>query len=474
VASGEARLQSRAALAIPLGRTETVQGVLAVVGEGARKFSESDVWLIEMFASQASVALENARLHAEAQRRARELAALNKAARAMTSTLDVQAVLNILINEVQDLLGVDAASIALRDPANSELVFAAVSGTGSENLVGMRIPINTGIAGWVVRERRSVLVYDVQNDPRFWNVIDAQTGGTTRSMVAVPLKFKASVWGVIEAINKKKGAFEQQDIEMLEALASSAAIAIENARLYEAEREQRHLVEQSQLQLAQSEKLAATGRLAATLAHEINNPLQAISNCLQLMLNFELDPEERRETVQLAETEVERLGEIVTRTLDFARRPQQTMKPVHLNEIVDQVLALADKYLQHRHIALERDLPDLLPILANPGELSQVFLNIVLNAVDAMPEGGTLRVVSRAADDRFLTVAFSDTGCGILPENLEHVFEPFFSTKSDGTGLGLSVSWNVVVRHGGKITVESQINLGSTFTVWLPIVTRSR
>jgi len=164
---------------------------------------------------------------------------------------------------------------------------------------------------------------------------------------------------VIEAINKTDGPFDKLDMEMLEALASSAAIAMENARLYAAEKEQRHLVEQSQIQLAESEKLAATGRLAATLAHEINNPLQAISNSMQLMLNFELDPNERRECVQLAATEVERLAGIVSRTLDFARRPLAEMKPASLNEIIDKVLALTGKYLQHRHIALEQELqPD--------------------------------------------------------------------------------------------------------------------
>jgi two-component system NtrC family sensor kinase len=259
---------------------------------------------------------------------------------------------------------------------------------------------------------------------------------------------------------------------MLEALASSAAIAIENARLYEAEKEQRRLVEQSQLQLAESEKLAATGRLAATLAHEINNPLQAISNSMQLMLNFELEPDERRECVQLASTEVERLAGIVRRTLDFARRPQAEMKPASLNEIVEKVLALTAKYLQHRHIALERDLtPDLQPIRANPDELAQVFLNLVLNAVDAMPESGTLRVTTGSAEDGFLTAAFSDTGCGIPPENLQRIFDPFFTTKPDGTGLGLSVSAGVVSRHGGTITLQSQVNQGTTFTVRLPVAT---
>ncbi|RLC57340.1 MAG: hypothetical protein DRI80_15125 [Chloroflexota bacterium] len=244
---------------------------------------------------------------------------------------------------------------------------------------------------------------------------------------------------------------------------------MENAQLYEAEREQRRLVERSQVQLVQSERLAATGRLAASLAHEINNPLQAIHNSLQLMLTFPLEAEEQREYLQMADEEVERLIGMVTRILEFARRPQREMQPTNLNEVIEKVLTLTSKYLQHRHVVLRQDLlPDAPAVLAIPDELGQVFLNLVLNAVDAMPEGGTLSISSRLTEDGCLAVAFSDTGHGIPPEHLDRIFEPFFSTKEEGTGLGLTVSYDVVKRHGGKITVQSVMGEGTTFTVWLP------
>jgi two-component system sensor histidine kinase HydH len=465
---GDSRLKAQ--VAVPLMINWNVLGVLTVLGQEGQVFGDHGIWLVEMFGAQAAVALENVRLHAETQRRALQLAALNKASQVMSSTLDFQSVLSLVIEEARSLLNAEGASIMLRDPAGAELVFVAAAGPSADTLVGTRVPINTGIAGWVLRERQSSLVDDAQNDPRFWNAIDRQTTLTTRSLIAVPLKYKSSILGVIEAINQAGGRFDRQDVEMMEALASSAAIAIENARLYEAEKELRRLVEQSQRQLAESEKLAATGRLAATLAHEINNPLQAVSNSLQLMINFELEPEERRECIQLASTEVERLAGIVSRTLDFARRPQAEFRPTDLNDVVEKVLALTGKYLQHRHIALERDLAlDLPPIRANPDELAQAFLNLVLNAVDAMPESGTLHVTTSLVEGGFLTASFSDTGCGIAQENLERVFEPFFTTKPDGTGLGLSVCTSVVSRHGGKMTVQSQINQGTTFVAWLPV-----
>jgi PAS domain S-box-containing protein len=407
------------------------------------------------------------------ERRANELAALNKASQAIASTLDFESVLKLVIGEVRGLLDAEGASVLLRDPASDELVFAAVAGVGAQELAAARMPITQGIAGWVIRNRQHVLLEDAQSDPRFYPSIDQKTGLTTRSVVAVPLRFKGAVWGVVEAVNSASGVFGERDVELLEALARSAAIALENARLYQAEQELRRLVEQSRVQLAQSEKLAATGRLAATLAHEVNNPLQAIYNCLQMMRDFQLEPDEHREYLQIAIGEVERLTDTVSHTLDLARQPQQGMKPAQLNQVVERVLALTGKYLQHRHVALQHDLsPDLPLILASPDELVQVFLNLVLNAADAMAEGGILRITSRLAEDGRLAVAFSDTGCGIRPEHLNRIFEPFFSTKEGSTGMGLDISNKVVKQHRGEITVESQVDKGSTFTVWLPVGTR--
>jgi two-component system NtrC family sensor kinase len=191
------------------------------------------------------------------------------------------------------------------------------------------------------------------------------------------------------------------------------------------------------------------------------------------MLSFELEANEQKEYLQIADEEIERLMGLVASILEFARPPQREIQPTNLNEIVGRVLALAGKYLQHRHIAVERDLAANLPsALGASDELEQVFINLVLNAVDAMPEGGTLCVSSRLTEDGRLAVAFSDTGHGIPADHLDHIFEPFFSTREEGTGLGLTVSHSVVEHHGGEITVQSTMGEGTTFTVLLPMVTR--
>jgi signal transduction histidine kinase/CheY-like chemotaxis protein len=474
---------SRSELAVPLKTSVRVIGVLNVESIEVDAFNQGDIRLLSTLAAQAAVAIENARLYEQAQQeiaerrrieeeikqRNRELAALNKTGRVITSTLDLDKVLTLAMAEAREMLDAEGASVLLYESADDELVFAATVGPGSEELVGTRMPATAGIAGWALQEAQPVLVRDAQSDPRFYDRIDRLTRLTTHSLLAVPLICKGKAIGVIEAINRTGRAFGEHDLHYLSTLAGSAAIAIENARLYEAEREQRKLVEQSQAQLVQSEKLAATGRMAASLAHEINNPLQAIHNSLQLMLTFPLEPDEQREYLQMANEEVKQLISMVTRTLDFARRPLRKMKPTKSNEVIEKVLALANKYLQHRHVALRRDLsPDLPAVTAAPDELGQVFLNLVLNAVDAMPEGGTLSVSSRLANDGRVAISYSDTGHGIDPEHLGHIFEPFFSTKEEGTGLGLSVSYNVVQRHGGEITFQSKVGEGTTFTVWLP------
>jgi signal transduction histidine kinase/CheY-like chemotaxis protein len=413
--------------------------------------------------STARRAVEKHRFHLR-------LTALSRATQAMIATLDPDEVLRLAMAEARMMLSAEATAIFLLDPINDELRLAASAGATVAHPIGMRAPADAGIVGWVVRNAQPALIGDIQNEPRcFDDQVCALAGSDTHSLIAVPLIYRDAVIGAIEAANKTGGDFDEHDRELLSTLAGSTAIAIENARLYQAERELRKLVEQSQMQLVQTEKLAATGRLAASLAHEINNPLQAIHNSLQLMLSFQLEAAEQQEYLKIADEEIERLMNLVASILEFARPPQREMRATNLNDVVERVLALAGKYLQHRRVVVKRTLSsDLPPIVVAPDELEQVFINLVLNAVDAMPDGGTLHLASWQARDGRLAVAFSDTGHGISPENLARVFEPFFSTREDGTGLGLTVSHNVIERHGGEIVVESTVGKGTTFTVWLP------
>ena len=424
------------------------------------------------------------KLNQSLARRARELAALNKASRAMASSLNLKGVLETVIVEVRRLLDAEGASVLLREPAlaGDELVFAASDSPGAEKLIGTRMPATAGIAGAVLQERQSARVDNAQNDPRFYKQVDATTGLTTRSLLAVPLVFKGQVRGVIEAVNKASGAFDEHDLELLEAMAGSAVTAIENARLYQAEREQYNRLQASQTRLIQAEKMEALGRLIASIAHEINNPLQAVLGCLELFRE-ELDDHARREKLQrylgIVETETERIATIVRRVRDFYRPARREMQPTDVHVVLGGVLELAGKQLQHHNIVTEREWAEDLPLIqANSDHLKQVFLNLVLNAIDAIPErGGTLRIRTASdqmpgADNRLLPavrVEFSDTGAGMSPEVVAHLFEPFFTTKTGGTGLGLAVSYEIIQAHSGQISVKSQKGIGTTFTILLPV-----
>ena len=233
-------------------------------------------------------------------------------------------------------------------------------------------------------------------------------------------------------------------------------------------------------QLRQADKLSALGQMAAGVAHEINTPLTIISGYTELLLRElkALGVQGATEKLKMVSEEVDRIAEIVRNLLRFARPSKISSDHCSVNECVRRTLALVERQMAYRGIALEMHLCDSEPVvIADAGELEQVFLNIVLNAIQAMPSGGYLRVASSTADSRSgsggpqVSIEFQDTGCGIPGENLTRIFDPFFTTKEvgKGTGLGLSVSYGIVQKYGGSISVASKLGKGTTFIVRLPL-----
>jgi two-component system NtrC family sensor kinase len=224
-------------------------------------------------------------------------------------------------------------------------------------------------------------------------------------------------------------------------------------------------------QLRQSQKMEAIGRLAASLAHEINNPLQALSSGLRLLGRADLDERKRSQYLTITNREVNRLIGIVERVIGFYRPPTDMPSPTDIHVLLDETLVLAREKLLQSHITVQRDWAGDLPLVdAIADQLEQVFLNLILNAIGAMPDGGTLAVsTGRTKDDSAIGVRFADTGHGIAPEHFDHIFEPFYTTQPQGMGLGLAISYNIVKQHGGNIEVESQPGEGAAFTVTLPL-----
>ncbi len=227
-------------------------------------------------------------------------------------------------------------------------------------------------------------------------------------------------------------------------------------------------------QLFRSDKLASLGKLAAGVAHEINNPLTGILANSSLLLEDLPADDPRREDVDIIVRETIRCREIVKRLLDFARQTKPQKKLTDVNALIDNILLLVRNQTSFRNITISKDLAEGLPqILCDIDQIQQVFINIILNSAEAMTGGGSLSVATAApAGSEFLTVMIADTGPGIPEEVRERIFDPFFTTKEHGTGLGLSISYGIVEQHGGNITVESTLGKGSTFTVQLPLQTR--
>ena len=244
---------------------------------------------------------------------------------------------------------------------------------------------------------------------------------------------------------------------------------MENARLYAEQLDYVRKVEESQKALLQAEKMAAAGRLSASIAHEVNNPLQAVQNCLHLAGREDLPDDKRKEYFDLARTELERLILTVRRMLDFYRPGATSLEKVDLAEMLQYILNLMSKQLSESNMKVIVDFLGTIPTINAVGsQMQQVFINLILNAMDAMPDGGVLNIKTRLLKSG-VEIMFQDQGNGIPKEKQANIFEPFFSTKEGGTGLGLTVSYNIITAHGGTLELIPERGPGACFRILLPI-----
>ena len=286
--------------------------------------------------------------------------------------------------------------------------------------------------------------------------------GSRGKLRAFPMNFRRKDGAIVEGSLSASIIHDESGAEI-----ASVGIFVDLGERLEMERKLR----QTQEQLLQSEKLAAMGRLTSQIAHELNNPLYGIMNTLELM-KTEISPtNKRRKLLDMSLSETMRLADMLRKMLSFSKPDQEEKCPVAVNEILDEILMLHEKQLREHDIKLVAvPAPELPPVMASKNQLRQVFLNLVANARDAMPNGGTLTVATDLHAGR-IRIRFNDTGTGIRPEHLGQIFDTFFTTKTDsvrGVGLGLSVCYGFIQDHGGDIQVESEWGVGTTFTVLLP------
>jgi len=288
------------------------------------------------------------------------------------------------------------------------------------------------------------------------------------SEVSIPLVSKGTLIGIINLGYKfNKDIYSHEDIELLSTLANQTTIAVENARLYED-------LKKSKSYIRRADRLASLGTLTAGLAHEIRNPLVAIKTLTQLLPERLDDEEFRNQFLQIASGEVDRISSLVNELLDFARPSDPKLEQEDINTVLDGMILLISTETKKKQITIIRNYATDLPLVQIDREqIKQVFLNVLLNGIEATSENGKIMVQTRSfmkpGGDPYVQVEFSDTGCGIPPDYIEDIFNPFFTTKSTGSGLGLSISNQIIQDHKGYIVVESQLGKGSSFFINLPV-----
>jgi signal transduction histidine kinase len=286
--------------------------------------------------------------------------------------------------------------------------------------------------------------------------------------VTIPFISKGQLVGMMNLGYKfTKDIYSHEDIELLTTLANQTAIAIENARLYED-------LKRSKSYIRRADRLASLGTLTAGLAHEIRNPMVAIKTLTQLLPERLDDEEFRSQFLKIASGEVDRISSLVNELLDFARPSDPKWASEDINAILDGMILLVSTATKKKLITIIKNYASNLPsVQIDREQIKQVILNILLNAIDATSEHGNITVKTRSfikpGGEPYVQIEFTDTGCGIPGEHLEDIFNPFFTTKATGSGLGLSISNQIVQDHKGYIDVESQLEKGSSFFINLPV-----
>jgi len=383
---------------------------------------------------------------------------------------DIDQIWEVFLQEIRDLIHMELCALFLVEEESHEFVLRSTYPLDHELICRKEIDrqIEFGIFSWIVNRGKPALIPSLV----FKN---------KKTILMLPLSTVKKTLGVILILTSvDQSSITQENMKLLTVLAKQCALVMENRLLYEDLKKEHESLKEAQAQIIQSERLAAVGRLTAGAFHEILNPLNIISGYTQLILmDKELNPRFSK-YLNIVRCQSDRIAKIVKGLLQFSRYPNPRMTAVQMNDLIRKALSLFGQEwnTEHMEIILELD-PELPSILGDEEDLSQVLLNLLSNAVDAMPQGGTIKILTRPArfreetsdESEFIEIQFRDTGTGIPEENIDKIFDPFFTTKEagNGTGLGLSLSYGIIQRHGGSIRADSRSNQGAEFTIYLPI-----
>jgi len=393
---------------------------------------------------------------------------LGKFSKAMVSILDLQSLSKRIIDTIAQTMGVEKASLFLMNEEKGGYVLQESRNIKMASQPPLRpkgdpLPRYLQKIGEIIV--REELIKGV-NLPELKSVIEQM--GLLGAEVSIPLISKNQLTGMINLSQKfDKDIYYHEDIELLSTLANQTTIAIENANLYED-------LKKSKSYMRRTDRLASLGTLTAGLAHEIRNPLVAIKTFTQLLPERLEDEEFRSHFINIASSEVDRISSLITELLDFARPSEPKMEFEDINSILDGMILLVSTETKKKQINIVKNyITNLPPIKIDREQIKQVFLNFLLNSIEATPERGEITVKTRSfvkpGGEPYIQIEFTDNGRGIPAEHLEDIFTPFFTTKDKGSGLGLSISHQIVQDHRGYIDVESELNKGTSFFINLPL-----
>ena len=460
---------TKSELAVPLEINGILSGVVNVDSDKLNAFNQNDLALLTELTNQAALVIHNAFLYEQSKIRANLFESLVRVGQVINSRQDLDEALNAITIEASSLMKAKTCALQLLDETNNRLSLVASFGAGNAYLNKPDVLISESFLGSVVKLKKPLQIENVQTSNAYQQQDIARDEGLV-AMLSIPLVFNSVVIGTLNIYKEETYVFSNEEINIAMALAEFSALAIEKARLLE------RIVESEEL-LRRNEKLSALGLLAGEVAHEIRNPLTVLKMLYHsLGLDFpKNDP--RTEDVRIMGEKMDHLNNIVEQILTFARNAEPQFKPSDVNKIINDLRILVRRKFAQQKVVLDIQLDENLPeAKADEQQLSQVFLNLTLNALEAMPNGGELKIKSSSTQLQKnknkvtnIQIEFSDTGSGMNSELRKKAFTSLLnSSKPGGTGIGLAIVNRIIESHGGEIKIRPNVK-GTTFSVYIPI-----
>jgi len=445
-------------------------GTISVQSKLTNAFTQNDSNLLKALGNQAAIAIENAHLLENTQQALRETDALYRISQGLVS-LNAEELLEDAVNLLQTNFGYYHVQVYAIDSKTGDFILQAGSSEIGKILKAQNYRLSAGL-GIIGHTAETLTPFFTNNVDQVVFFIRNPALPETKSEMTVPVKIGNQLLGILDIQQAPPKIFTSRDLQLVSAMADQLAVAMQKADLYENLQKSLQQEQTVRSQLIQSERLALVGRLLASVSHELNNPLQAIQNALFLLREEINLSNQGRQDFDIILSETERMAALIER-LRSAYRPIRStdFQPVQLNSLIEDVYALISTHMRHKDIAFEF-IPEanLLPASGISDQLRQVVLNLLLNAVEAMKPGGRLTVQTcNVIGQNEILLFVKDTGPGIDPEILPKIFDPFITSKHSGTGLGLTITHDILEQHQGRIEAENDPQGGAIFKVWLPI-----